>query len=135
MRTRNKRMLCFILTICMLCAGMYFESTKVDSLALRTPVNHVHSVIRPCEETISVGDVCTKELLCARHESLVQQAAVRRASGRNVIRITSGLLAIALAEHPFSNFYTAEDRVEFQKLHTETVILSYIHNTDGKKRI
>ena len=73
------------------------------------------------------------QILCTRNTINNRQMIARMISSRRVIKLSMIFLCVAIFALLLSHFYTAERITEYPKLCMRTVVLSYIHNTDGKK--
>ncbi|MDE5908825.1 MAG: hypothetical protein K2H52_08845 [Lachnospiraceae bacterium] len=135
MRKAGKHIVSFILALSMLFSGMCFENVKADS-SLEYPSMQVqgtdailHSAGISCEEA------CTTEMLCIRGISGIRQYVSRNTHARKDAKAVLEYLWEDSHLHFYSDFLTAAGSVLSFKSCPGAVVLNYIHNKDGKKRI
>ncbi len=134
-RKKGKHIISFILALSMLLSGMCFEYTKADSFLEYASFNGAEASIEPCHTAISHGEICTSEMLGIRNVSNVRQFVNRSICTRRVVRASLELFGADDRLHLYSDFYTAAGSIQYPKLCLQAVVLNYIHNKDGKKRI
>ncbi len=130
---KMKRWINFILICCVLFSGICFEIGRADCLALRA-VNEEVQTLESVEALSANRDFCTNEMIEACTSGSVSLQAVRvngrRISGRTCqaqeIYLTPTDLFANISEIPM-------EQVIVENACNSTVIVSYIHNKDGKK--
>ncbi len=130
---KMKRWVNFILMFCILFSGISFDISRADSSVLHAVKTEAHAI--DTAEVLSVNrDICTNELIGARTHSaaFMQEARVggRRISGRTTL---IQLAQFALTELSTSMSEKLSERVSVENACNSTVIITYIHNKDGKK--
>ncbi len=130
---KMKRWVNFILICCILFSGISFDMGRADSLALHTVKEEAHT-LETAEMLLVNRDICTNELIGARTHSAtsLQEARVggRRISGRIIL---AHVAQIARAELSAGISEVRLEQVVVENACGSTVIVSYIHNKDGKK--
>lgn len=128
-------MISYILAFAMLLSGMCFECTKADSFLEYTFAQGPEAYIASGGAAISDEEICTTEMLGIRSVFNVRQFVNRNLCTRRNVRASLVLLGTDAGLHIYSNFFTSAGIVWCPRLCLQTVILNYIHNKDGKKRI
>ena len=126
---KMKRWVNFILMCCILFSGISFEMDRADSF-----VSHAVNALETAEVLSINRDICTNELIGARVRSVTSLQAARvggrRVSGRIVlahaVQVAQSELSVGISEVRF-------EQVGIENACGSTVIVSYIHNKDGKK--
>lgn len=116
----------------MLFSGMFCENILEDSFFGYTTVSHSEATIDAYNTTLSETTACTSEMLGVRSLSFVQQFA-NKSTQRVAIRLVLDYMHIDCILHIFSNFFLTAHIVQFRELYSQTVLVNYIHNKDGKK--
>ena len=130
---KMKRWVNFILMCCILFSGIGFEMDRADSFVSHAVKEEAHAL--ETAEVLSINrDICTNELIGARVRSVTSLQAARvggrRVSGRIVlahaVQVAQSELSVGISEVRF-------EQVGIENACGSTVIVSYIHNKDGKK--
>lgn len=130
---KMKRWVNFILICCILFSGISFEMDRADSFISHAVKEEAHTL--ETAEMLSVNrDICTNELIGARTHGAtsLREARVggRRISGRinlaHAAQIARAELSAGISE-------VRLEQVAVENACSSTVIVSYIHNKDGKK--
>lgn len=130
---KMKRWVNFILMCCILFSGISFERDRADSFVSHTVKEEAHTL--ETAEVLSINrDICTNELIGARVRSVTSLQAARvggrRISGRIVlahaVQVAQSELSVGISE-------VRMEQVEIENICGNAVIVSYIHNKDGKK--
>lgn len=130
---KMKRWMNFILMCCILFSGISFEMDRADSFVSHTVKEEAHTL--ETVEMLSINrDICSNELIGARVRSVTSLQAARvggrRISGRiilaHVAQVAQSELSVGISEVQFG-------QVAIENACGSTVIVSYIHNKDGKK--
>lgn len=129
---KNKQWICNLIALIILISGMCTIEVKADSVFLY-PQTAVVTCLEVADEVISSVDVQVTEILCTRNTASSCQIVAQITNSRKVIKLSMVFLCVAVFSLLLSNFYTTERVVAFPRLGARTVVLNYIHNTDGKK--
>lgn len=134
MRAKGKPILCQILIMFLFFMGIYLESPKVEPYFACVADERPVSYIGLAESEICEIESCTVEMLGSRTTS-VSQRIIERTSVKTNTKLSLAYLCEENALNAFSAFYTTADIVQSPDLYSKTVVLNYIHNQDGKKRL
>ena len=130
---KKKQWICNLIALFILLMGMCFDEVKADSVFLCPQAAAIAVGLETADAVISDVDIEPVQLLCARNSVTSSQIAAQITSIRRTIKLSMLLLCAAVFSLLLSNFYTVERIVEFLRLSGRAAVLSYIHNTDGKK--
>lgn len=133
MHKRNQKILGYVLAIFMLVLGVCLGNVKTHSLFASSSTEHVISLSGSIDGGLSLEEFCTEEMIgCANLGNILFP------SGFKNLREGSGLFFalvcedLSICKEPYS--YIVEVALVFPEKYCETIILNYIHNTDGKKK-
>ena len=130
---KNKEWICKFIALFILISGMWVDEVvdivKADSFFLCPKLE----VSAERMEVLSDKDLTNTEILCTRSTISGGQIAAQILNNKRIIKLTMLFLCVAVFALLLSNFYTAERVAEIPILCTQTAVLNYIHNTDGKK--
>lgn len=129
---KNKKWICNFIALFILLTGMCFDEVKADSF-FPCPEVAVLTSERTADAVLTDVDVEPTELLCTRNSITGSQIAAQITSGRRTIKLAMIFLCVAVFSLLLSNFYMTERVTELPRLCARTVVVNYIHNTDGKK--
>lgn len=129
---KNKKWICNFIALFILLTGMCVDEVKADSVFLRQKAAEV-SGIGMAVTVLSEVDVEPTEILCTRNSVTGSQIVAQITSGKRTIKLSTAFLCMVVFSLLLSNFYQTERVTEFPKLYARTVVVNYIHNTDGKK--
>ena len=135
MRIKNYRIISFITAIIIFLTGLYFDNNELNTSLATSSVGTTSScitktaTINPCEQG------CTPELLGIRSAGSIQQLSNRLISQQKETKISLDVLD---ANIPFINkgtFFTNLSAIQIFCPKTDELVINYIHESDGKKRI
>lgn len=132
MQIKYKKVISYFLITLMLFSGMFYENILEDSLFDHTTVTHSIPYIGTYDDIITDAAICTAEMLGVRTISYVQQFA-NKSPQRVAIKTDFDYLPIDYISQFFSNFFLTVHVVQFRDFYSQTVLVDYIHNKDGKK--
>ncbi len=135
MRRAGKHIVSFILALSMLFSGMCFENVKADSSLVYPSMQEQKADVILHSADISSEEACTTEMLGIRGISSIRQYVGRRVQSRKDAKAVLEFSYENSQLHLYSGFYAAAGSIAFPKLCSGAVVLNYIHNKDGKKRI
>ena len=115
-----------------LLTGMCIDEVKADSIFLY-PQTAVITSLETVDAVLTDVDVEPTELLCTRDSITSSQIAAQITNSKRTIKLSMVFLCMAVFSLLLSNFYTTERVAELPRISVQTVVLHYIHNTDGKK--
>lgn len=132
---RNKQWICYFIALFIFMSGMCFESIKADSLALCTSKEDTTYASLTGGSIVSGMEARTEEIAGANRTTRILGIQNQSVQLRRTVRLfcsyVLSLASIALAH----KFYTAEELLVQATANGHAVVLNYIHNIDGKKRI
>lgn len=129
---KNKQWICNLIALIILLTGMSTCEVKADSVFV-CPQAVVITSTEAVDSVLTEVGVEPTELLCTRNSITSSQIAAQITNGRRTIKLSMVFLCVAIFSLLHSNFYATESVVEYLELGALTVVVNYIHNTDGKK--
>lgn len=132
MQIKYKKVISYFLITLMLFSGMFYENILEDSLFDYTTATHSIPYIGTYDNIITDAAICTTEMLGVRTISYVQQFA-NKSPQRIALKTAFHYLPIDYISQIFSNFFLTVRVVQFRDFYSQTVLVDYIHNKDGKK--
>lgn len=134
MRNRRKSFLCYMMAAMLLILGMYFEDIKADSFFSYVPAEKPAFYLSSFHGGVSDAEACTAEMLGVHSSFHLQQLVNRCLSEKREVKNASVFwdkdISLQLL-HCFCQ--PATDFASFSGWCNKAVVLTYIHNTDGKK--
>jgi len=135
MRIKDKKSICFIFIISALLSGMCFENVEMDSLFACRLLEETVSYIKSCDEAVQNREVCTTEMLGACNYLVVQQMTSGYVGQEGEIGEFHGPLCLDCIFLPKEKYLKAFVVIQCFYQNPEEIVTSYIHKSDGKKRI
>ena len=129
---KNKQWICNFIAVIILLTGMCVSEVKADPVFL-CPQTAVITSTETVDSVLTEVGVEPTEILCTRNSVTSSQIAAQITNGRRTIKLSMVFLCVAIFSFLHSNFYTAEREINYPKLSARTVVVNYIHNTEGKK--
>lgn len=133
-RTKNKKIICYILVISALISGMCFENVEMDSLFACARLKKAASYIKSCNEGVCNGEVCTTEMLGVCNNTEPQQLTTRYTGQKGDIKVSLNLLCLEFLSLSEEKFFRSLGAIQFFYQNLDEIVTNYIHNSDGKKR-
>lgn len=132
---RKCRAWCVIFAVILALSGMYFEKNEVHSSLACPSVEKNNSYIKSAHTTITDAQVCTTEMLGVQYTGRVQQLTARLIRpGKTLITLHNFLYSDYLSL-PEGKFFTSLEITQIYCGCLDELVINYIHNLDGKKRI
>ena len=146
---KNKRWICNFIVLFILISGMWVDEVKADSIFLSLKTQ-MFSVQENFVQEISADDVLKQEMpsavlsdiavesteiLCSRNVVSSRQISAHLIYSKRVVKLSMIFLCMVIFAFLLSNFYTTEQVMDDKIQDTQTVVLNYIHNIDGKKEV
>ena len=132
MKRNYQRMLSMILAIFLLLSGICLENTKTDSHIMSSFAKQEVGLSASLDAEYTYVQSCTEELLGQETTSnivdVVRNINVRKDSKQSFV-----VLFVNPSVHSLFHFNTIEHTIVSPEKQCGDVILSYIHNQDGKK--
>lgn len=137
MRMKYESLISCFLIIGLLFSGMFYDSFREDSfmeksLSVCVTEHHSNAVITEQNNVLTETALCTAEMLAARTIACIRQIE-NRAFQRVSLKPVFGCLYLQITSYIFSKQYFSVSDIPFLKLYGQTVLVTYIHNQDGKK--
>lgn len=134
MRIKSSKTICFFLAVLALLSGIYFENIKMDSSFVCAPagVNASRFLAYPI---INDAKACTTEMLEVHSSIGLQQLAGRYISQKREIKAPLDFLCSGFFSLLEERFFTGSKLVRFFHQKPHGLVTSYIHRSDGKKRV
>lgn len=135
MRIKNYRIISLITAILIFLSGLYFDNNEPNTLLATSSVETANScitktaTINPCEQG------CTPELLGIRSTDSIQQLSNRLIIQKREAKISLDFLYSNFLFTNKGNFFTTLSAIRIFCPKTDELVINYIHESDGKKRI
>lgn len=127
MNTKKAGFLCLILVITILLLGICLENIRTRFLSRCVPDQKTGVYIPSSHLILSDGEACPQELLSARGQRCrTQESEQEQDTGQDYLSIHIYLLLI-------HKFFVIVERGQWEELPQQEIVVTYIHNTDGKK--
>ncbi len=129
---KKKQWICSFIVLFILILGMWVDEVKADSTFL-FPKTQTFSMKKMSSAVLSDIDIESTEILCTYNVISSRQISAHLIHSKRVIKLSMVFLCRAIFAFLLSNFYTTAQVMDYPIQDTQTVVLNYIHNTDGKK--
>ena len=134
MQIKRKKLWCILAIMMIFLSGMYFEESKVDSYFPCTAAETT-SHIFPVKMVIADEQMCTNQMLGIRSNIVASQLVIRLMNQKGDAKLSFDYLCESSFSKKEGNDYARlEGRNLFQE-EQSNLIIKYIQNSDGKKRI
>ena len=135
MQIKRKRLWCILTIMMIFISGMHFEEIKVDSSLLNTAAVETTSYIFPVNSVIADEQVCTPQMLGIHNNIVITQLVIRFIKQKGAAKISLDYLCEKFFFAKERNLYVSLKEVNLFKDEQSNLIIKYIQNSDGKKRI
>ena len=115
-------------------SGMYFEESKVDSYFPRTAAETT-SHIFPVKMVIADEQMCTNQMLGIRSNIVASQLVIRLMNQKGDAKLSFDYLCESSFSKKEGNDYASLEGINLFQEEQSNLIIKYIQNSDGKKRI
>lgn len=137
---KSKRWICKFIVLFLFITGMCFDEVKADSVFVCTIITESAAKIQTFSEKESVSvyrdnDADATEMLVARSTSDTQQLIAPISTGKRTLKLFVALIYITALMLLLSNPYGMAYIAQMPERVCKTIVVNYIHNTDGKKRV
>ena len=137
---KSKQWMCKFIVLFIFITGMCFEEIKADPVFVCTIIS---------EQTLSQQDTSEEEqmmlcldesndvtqILAARSTSSTQQLIAPMTNGKRTVKLSVVLIYVIAFWLLLSNSYARSYVTQLPERVCKTIVVNYIHNTDGKKRM
>lgn len=128
----RKFALCLIMVFMIVVTGMCCRIGQADSLFCAVTEQESQQILTSGESLTDASEVCTQELL--RRDSSALFSNSRMVRIRTNLRIVLLFIIAGGTLQCLKHILAAVSEEVYWQIHSNTVILSYIHHQDGKKR-
>lgn len=133
-RKKRGKEICLILTIIMILSGIYGECFKIDSL-FEYQYTEEADAIAARDTNVTESKLCTTEMIQGSNVYYEQRVANKYEGQRKELKLSHDMVC--------ANIYLAEPGksvVVFETMYwnyecVEELMISYVHEADGKKRV
>lgn len=132
MNRTYQKVISAILAIFLLVSGMCLENTKADSYNLSSVSKQEASLSDSLGVEYGYVQSCAEEILGQQNISNII-GSVRNSNLKKDSKYSFVFLVVNESVHSLIHFNMTEHTIVSPEKHCENVILSYIHNQDGKK--
>lgn len=131
----KKQSICLILALLVFLSGMWWENSMTDFFAEYASAGESSIPILSDGDAVSEAQLCTEEMLNVRTQVGLLQLTGRRLQPTRKVRLAQEL---PYSDYPISaerKFFTGSEELHFFIPCPEELVVNYIHQSDGKKRI
>lgn len=135
-----RKLLCIILAIAIVFSGIYYEGIYFESIKINSTIfNTSEQASVPCiysnNAKIISGEVCTSEMLGISDRFYSRQLTESQISSRRESKLAVNTLWVDSSLQLLTNYFLDATGLQSPKSYSRAVLVTYIHNSDGKKRI
>ena len=135
---KQKRFISGIIILCLLFSGLFYDCLREESSMEKSIYQNItgspsDAILTEQDAALTEITVCTLQMLGIRTTSCIQQV-ISRTFQNDTVRLASNYLYLCIVLYLFLRFYSTVCTVPFLKSYGQTVLVSYIHNQDGKKQ-
>lgn len=140
---KSRRWICKFIVLFLFITGMCFEEVKADSIFLCTIIanqaqNKAEVVAAQENDKIAVyreRGLEVTEIIVARSTTSTQQLIATISSAKKSLKISVAIIYVTALGLLLSNSFIMAYVTQLPERVCKTIVVNYIHNTDGKKRI
>ena len=134
MQIKRKKLWCILAIMMIFLSGMYFEESKVDSYFPRTAAETT-SHIFPVKLVIADEQMCTNQMFGIRSNIVASQLVIRLMNQKGDAKLSFDYLCESSFSKKEGNYYASLEGINLFQEAQSNLIIKYIQNSDGKKRI
>lgn len=131
----RKKTFCFFMAIFMLLAGIGFENAKISSFLEYNTSDYSAEVIDSGSAITAFDAMISVNTTNLRAASQIRQISVRNAYSRRNLRLSYAQYFVEAYAKSYAGISKTVSKMALTEPYSQTVVLNYIHNTDGKKKI
>ena len=132
---KSKQWICKFIVLFIFMTGMCFEEIKADSVLACAVISDVSMYI----QTIDADDVEIEagaaEMLVSPSSSIGRQIVHPMTAGKRTLRLSVAILYVTTLIWLLFNSNATSVILQIPERMCKTIVVNYIHNTDGKKRV
>ena len=140
---KRKQLICKFIVLFLFITGMCFEDVKADSVFAYTKIaecakNAANTEATENGKNVSVymeKELEVTETIVARSTTNTQQMIASFSTGRKVLKLSIAIIYVTALNLLLSNSYAMAYTTQLPEPACKTIVVNYIHNTDGKKRV
>ena len=130
---KNKQWICYFIALFIMISGMCLETITTDTVLFSAQKKE--STFIQIYNPQPSFEARAEELSRATYSSTIQRMSNSNQQIRRNLRVIYELLCKVDEAGLSDKFYMTEDILAFAKQGCSSVVVNYIHNMDGKKRI
>ena len=143
MLEKSRRWICKFIVLFLFISGMCFEEVKADSIFLYTMIasqaqNKAEVVAAQEDDKLAVyreREFEVTEMIVARSTTNMQQLIASISSAKKSLKLSVAIIYVTAFGLLLSNSYVMAYVMQLPERVCKTIVVNYIHNKDGKKRI
>lgn len=140
---KRKQLICKFIVLFLFITGMCFEEVKADSafvcaMLTNDTKNAANTETMQNGEKLAVymeKEIEVTETIVARSTTNTQQFMTSISNGKRTLKLSVAIIYVAALWMLLSNSYTRYYITQLPERVCKTIVVNYIHNTDGKKRV
>lgn len=135
MRIKKRRFICCVLVFLIAISGMYFDNTQSKSIfSCASDINNA-VYIHLADKTYDDNCACTAEVLGIRSHVVIKQMSNGSLGSKRVIKNSIDFLPVDIINLSQVILFSKSEVNQFCNSFQDEFITTYIHKSDGKKRI
>ena len=128
------RILCLLLMICTLFAGVGFDEDKADAIFENPFVKETFCYMFSDSQITDNSSDYPSDLF-VNHKSLTFSKSIQQETKKSDIKIIPALLIMDLHSLSGGSLNKSSSKMDYHDQSSKELLTSYIHKSDGKKRI
>ncbi len=132
---RKKQILCLMLTVLVFLSGIWCENSITDFQAENVSVGADISHTLWEDDAVTETQLCMEEMLGVRIHAGLLQLTGRLTHLARKTRVTFDFLYSDISDASERKFFAGSEEIYFSCQCPEELVVNYIHQSDGKKRI
>ena len=137
---KSKQWICKFIVLFIFITGMCFEEIKADSvfvcaIVAEDIVNHKMYTEKDSMSIYLDAETEVTETIVARSTVSTQQLIAPMTNGKRTLKLSVALIYVTAWMLLLSNSYAMAYIAQLPERVCKTIVVNYIHNTDGKKRV
>lgn len=131
----KKQSICLILAILVFLSGMWWENSITDSFTEYAAMGESSTPILSDGDAVTEAQLCTEEMLNVRTQVGLLQLAGRFIHPTRKARLILDFQCSDILSSADGKLYTGSEEMRFFIQCPEELVVNYIHQSDGKKKI
>ena len=142
MLEKRRQWICKFIVLFLFISGMCFEEVKADSIFVCTMIaakaqDKANVVAVQDRENVAVyreKELEVTEMIVARSTTNTQQLIATISSAKKSLKLSVAIIYVTALGLLLSNSFVMAYVTQLPERVCKTIVVNYIHNTDGKKR-